>query len=179
MARSNGPSKHSRNQQRTSSRRWPRTRLCMLKGCGRHFRPRRWRQRYCSNPCWQEALAWSRWKQQQKYRATAAGKRCRNAQCRRHRQRVKIKMKEAPGSTAGLGRVISHKHFIGGSCDRPGCYEMFLHSARSPHQRFCSWGCRRAVERVGERERRWKEGRAAMIATGCPPGTTHAPQRYL
>jgi hypothetical protein len=151
----------------------------LLKGCGRHFRPRRWRQRYCSNPCWQEALAWSRWKQQQKYRATAAGKRCRNAQCRRHRQRVKIKMKEAPESTAGLGRVISHKHFIGGSCDRPGCYEMFLHSARSPHQRFCSWGCRRAVERVRERERRWKEGRAAIIATGCPPGTTHAQQRYL
>jgi hypothetical protein len=160
MALSHGPSKRSRNQQRTLSRRWPRTRLCLLKGCGRHFRPRRWRQRYCSDRCWQEALVWSRWKQQQKYRATERGKKRRNAQCRRNRQRVKIRMKDAAEATGGLARVISHKHFSGESCDRPGCYEMFQLSARSPQQRFCSRFCRRAVERVRERERRWKEGRA-------------------
>ena len=88
------------------------------------------------------------------------GKTKRNAQCRRNRQRVKIRMKDASEATGGLARVISDKHFIGNSCDRPGCYEMYQDSARSPHQRFCSWCCRRAVEQVRERERRWKERRA-------------------
>src|SRR5436853_6532675 len=41
------------------------------------------------------------------------------------------------------------------SCDRPGCYEQFL--PRSPRQKFCSKECQRAMERVWERERRWRE----------------------
>jgi len=160
MALFDGPSKRSRNQQRTSPRRWARTRLCLLKGCGQHFRPRRWRQRYCSDRCWQQALVWSRWKQQQKYRASEAGKKRRNAQCHRNRERVKHRTKNGSKAIADVARVISGKHFVGVSCDRPGCYEMFPHSARSPHQRFCCWECRRALERVRERERKWKEGRA-------------------
>lgn len=48
---------------------------------------------------------------------------------------------------------ISYDH----SCDRPGCYQMFALSKRSPLQRFCSHDCRRALERVLERERRWRE----------------------
>jgi predicted nucleic acid-binding Zn ribbon protein len=43
------------------------------------------------------------------------------------------------------------------SCDRAGCYELFCLSRRSPGQRFCGKSCRRAVERVRERERRWRE----------------------
>ena len=176
MALSHGPSKRSQNQQRTSSRRWPRTRLCLLKGCGQHFRPRRWRQRYCSDRCWQEALAWSRWKQQQKYRASEVGKKRRNAQCKRNRERVKIRMKNA---TAGLARVISGRNFIGDPCDRPGCYEMFQRSTRSPHQRFCSMGCRRAVQRVRERERRWREEPSPRKTTGFIHGTSQGGQRSL
>lgn len=47
--------------------------------------------------------------------------------------------------------------FFGATCDRPGCYERFQPTRRSPLQRFCSQECRRALERVWERERRWKK----------------------
>ena len=67
----------------------PRPRLCLLKGCEQRFRPRRARQRYCSEPCRKAARAWSRWKAQQSYRATAAGKQKRNGQSRRYRERVR------------------------------------------------------------------------------------------
>jgi hypothetical protein len=49
--------------------------------------------------------------------------------------------------------------FFDRCCDRPGCYEGFAQQRRSPLQRFCSQGCRRALERVEERERRWKQAR--------------------
>jgi hypothetical protein len=49
--------------------------------------------------------------------------------------------------------------FFDHSCDRPGCYERFVLQPRSPLQRFCSHDCRRALERVQERERRWKQPR--------------------
>lgn len=41
------------------------------------------------------------------------------------------------------------------SCDRPGCYELFMRTPRSPAQRFCEEPCRRAMERVWQREARW------------------------
>jgi len=34
-----------------------------------------------------------------------------------------------------------------------------MRQRRSPLQRFCSHACRRALERVQERERHWKEAR--------------------
>ena len=37
--------------------------------------------------------------------------------------------------------------------------EQFVRARRSPLQRFCSHTCRRALERVAERERRWKRAR--------------------
>jgi YgiT-type zinc finger domain-containing protein len=43
------------------------------------------------------------------------------------------------------------------SCERPGCYEVFVTTSRSPRQKFCSEECRRAMNRVLERERRWRE----------------------
>jgi hypothetical protein len=49
----------------------PRTRPCLLKGCERPFRPRRARQRYCSQECrramervWQRERRWRRALQQ-------------------------------------------------------------------------------------------------------------------
>jgi hypothetical protein len=53
------------------------------------------------------------------------------------------------------GRI--HENFFGNTCDRPGCYERFQPTRRSPLQRFCSHECRRALERVLDRERRWRE----------------------
>lgn len=42
------------------------------------------------------------------------------------------------------------------SCDRPGCYELFDLTRRSPAQRFCARPCRRALERIWQRESRWR-----------------------
>ena len=49
--------------------------------------------------CRKAARAWSRWKAQQSYRATAAGKQKRNGQSRRYRERVK-----EPKTTRERGR---------------------------------------------------------------------------
>ena len=40
------------------------------------------------------------------------------------------------------------------SCERPGCYQQF--KPTSPRQKFCSEECQRAMQRVLERERRWR-----------------------
>lgn len=53
------------------------------------------------------------------------------------------------GSSVSVGEGIS--------CDRPGCYDLFCPTARSPKQRFCTKSCRCAMERVCQRERRWRE----------------------
>ena len=93
-------------------RRRPRPRCCLLKGCERLFRPRHAAQRYCSSECGQAARRWSRWKAQQSYRATAAGKEKRNGQSRRYRERVKSRQQTAPEETAAKpARVISPNFF--------------------------------------------------------------------
>jgi len=133
----------------------PRTRSCLLKGCDQRFHPRQARERYCSQQCRQAARQWSRWKAQQSYRATAAGKEKRNGQNRRYRERVRKRQQPAAQEDA---RVIT-KDFFDHCCDRPGCYEGFPPQSRSPLQRFCSRACRRAMERVWQRERRWRRAR--------------------
>jgi hypothetical protein len=86
----------------------PRTRRCLLKGCEQCFCPQRAPQRYCSQQCRRAARQWSRWKAQQNYRATAAGKEKRNGQCRRYRERVRERQKAAPQEAA---RVITKDFF--------------------------------------------------------------------
>jgi predicted nucleic acid-binding Zn ribbon protein len=134
----------------------PRPRQCLLKGCERWFRPRRASERYCSPKCRQEARKWSQWKAQQKYRKTLAGREKRKGQSQRYRERVRNRSQAAPEeSPPGGARVITGKIFDH-SCDRPGCYAGFERQPRSPAQRFCSHACRRAMERVWQRERRWR-----------------------
>ena len=90
----------------------PRTRCCLLKGCERRFRPQRARQRYCSDECRRAARRWSRWKAQQSYRATAAGKEKRNGQSRRYRERVRNRQPAAPEEAVPeAARVITHNFF--------------------------------------------------------------------
>jgi hypothetical protein len=90
----------------------PRTRCCLLKGCKRRFRPRRAGQRYCSDECRRKARRWSRWKAQQSYRATAAGKERRNGQSRRYRQRVRNRPPATPGEAVPeAARVITPNFF--------------------------------------------------------------------
>lgn len=92
--------------------RCPRTRSCLLKGCDHRFRPHEARQRYCSGQCRRAARQWSRWKAQQGYRATAAGKEKRNGQSRRYRERVKNRQKPAPQNTVPeTARVITKDFF--------------------------------------------------------------------
>jgi hypothetical protein len=88
----------------------PRTRCCLLKGCERRFRPQRAGERYCSDECRRAARQWSRWKAQQSYRATAAGKERRNRQSRRYRQRVRNRQPAAP-QEADAARVITPNFF--------------------------------------------------------------------
>ena len=63
-------------------------------------------------------------------------------------------------------RGSSLRTFFDGCCDRPGCYECFVRSRRSPRQRFCSHACRRAMECVWERERRWRRRRGRVPHLG-------------
>lgn len=249
MGPAESPTSTSKNQERKRRRRRrPRARICLLKGCGRRFRPESDHAlvRYCSVGCREAAAEWSQWKARQKYRAKPSTKLKRSAESMRSRERKK-KMKKTGiepipavggsavmrvfrclcglagvfgcgwrslhqrfcpkegrlGATEGLKcrarqkqlaqepiRVhrkvswhhhkgnaksrnkrsfdtlatsawgISKKYFKVHACDRPGCYESFVYTRRSPCQRFCTKECRQALERVLARERRWQEIRS-------------------
>lgn len=90
----------------------PRTRRCLLKGCERRFRPRRAAERYCSRACRQAARKWSRWKAQQRYRATVAGREKRNGQSRRYRERVRSRIQALPEESPAEARGSSLKTFF-------------------------------------------------------------------
>jgi hypothetical protein len=109
------PTAHSENQEarrRNPVARRSRTRRCLLKGCEQRFHPRQARQRYCSARCREAARKWSQWKTQQRYRATTAGKRQRNGQSRRYRERVKSRKPPEPEAVNDPARVITTEHFF-------------------------------------------------------------------
>ncbi len=89
----------------------PRSRRCLLKGCEQRFRPRQVRQRYCSEPCRKAARVWSRWKAQEIYRVTVAGKQKRNGQSRRYRERVRSRKPPAGEAAPDAARVITKEFF--------------------------------------------------------------------
>jgi len=89
----------------------PRSRRCLLKGCGRRFHPEHVRQRYCCDECRRAAREWSEWKAQQAYRATAAGKQKRNGQSRRYRKRVKERKPPEKEAVPEAARVIPRIFF--------------------------------------------------------------------
>jgi hypothetical protein len=105
---------------RKRSVRRPRVRRCLLKGCEQRFPPRQARQRYCSEGCRKAARKWSRWKAQQRYRETAAGKEKRNGQSRRYRERLKSRPPTEKGAVEEAARVITPEDF----------FRAFLRSAR-------------------------------------------------
>jgi len=113
---------HRENQARRRRRsdRRPRARCCLLKGCEQRFEPRQLNQRFCSAECRKAARRWSRWKAQQRYRETKAGKVKRNDQSRRYRERVKSRRPAAPEADNEATRVITTEHF----------FRSFLRSAR-------------------------------------------------
>jgi len=134
----------------------PRRRRCLLKGCEEWFQPRRPQARYCSQKCRESAKRWRRWRAGQKWRKTESGRHCRRQQSCRYRQRVRER-REAPRSVTDRAREGQRPADIlkESSCSRPGCYDWFVTSPRSPGQRFCSYLCRKALRRVLQRESRW------------------------
>lgn len=90
----------------------PRTRRCLLKGCENRYRPHQARQRYCSAECRQAAQAWSRWKAQQRYRATTAGQEKRRAQCRRYRDRMRAKRQHGTRPPRGSSLQIFFRDLL-------------------------------------------------------------------
>ncbi len=108
------PTGHPENQEgrRKPLPRRPRMRCCLLKGCDERFHPQQARQRYCSEKCREAAREWSRWKAQERYRATRAGKQQRNSQSRRYRARVKSRKPPEPKAVQEAARVITTEQFF-------------------------------------------------------------------
>jgi len=140
-----------------SSGRWGRLRRCLLKGCGRLFRPSHPLSRYCSPACRQAARCWSRWRAAREYRQSEAGREQRREQARRYRAR------RAAGATAcavGAKLPCEGHHKPPGEkiscCARPGCYVLFVPCCGYVPQKFCSGLCRQALRVVRVREARWR-----------------------
>lgn len=141
-----------------------RRRRCLLKGCTHWFVPVHSRQRYCDEACQQGAAGWRRWKAARQYRATDNGKERRKEQSRRRRVRRRSERRDTTQPGGEGHRKDRLRELL--SCDRPGCYELFLRSPRSPLQRFCSFSCRKALRRVELREARALRNRRRSVLEG-------------
>lgn len=140
-------------------------RCCLLKGCGCDFKPFCARRRYCSEACQAAARRWQLWKAQRRYRSSEKGRARRQEQSRRWRVRQREKQQTAPNPPPEQACEGHHARRLGkkSSCDRPGCYEGFDRSSRSPWQRFCSAFCRAALRLVHLRSQRWQ-----AVCLTCP-----------
>ncbi len=146
-------------------------RQCHRKGCDHTFVPQRWNQRYCREPeCLQELHRWQAAKRQQRRRARAEVRQ-QHAEAqrqRRRRQRAEAGVRQAerspPAAETPAPRAWSRRrknpHDF---CDRPGCFEPRRRSRRAP-ARYCAGDCRPAVQRVQDRERKWKRRKHPVAA---------------
>ena len=150
-------------------------RRCLLKECGCGFEPSCARRRYCSEACCQAARGWQVWIAQWAYRHSEKGRAARREQCRRRRARQQEKQPPAASGpaaeTAREGHQKTARRRLGKKipCRRPGCYEGFVRSARSPWKRFCSALCREALRMVRLREQRWRD-----VCLACPLNSSEA-----
>lgn len=130
-------------------------RLCLLKGCEQTFWAVHPLARYCSSACRAAADLWRKRTANRRYRASEQGKCRRRAQACRYRKRAGERQ-AAEFSTAAAGEGYPYQKDDRDSyCQRPGCYQAFTQTARSPLQKFCSAPCRQALRRVLIRERWW------------------------
>ncbi len=145
----------------------PRRRRCLLKGCEAWFRGGHPLARYCSEACRKAARRWTQWRANRRYRRSEEGKACRCEQSRRRRKRRRQPERESPArdATEGYQEAAAAEK---SSCSRPGCYQCFPKTSRSPLQKFCSHVCRRALRRVLEREARWRRRLQCLVPS--PPG---------
>lgn len=143
--------------------RW-RPRICLRKGCGCVYQPRRWNQRYCQQAdCLREVRRWQATKRQRDYRRSQANRQ-QHAEAEARRRREK---RAALSANGGVLRVQDtaepnadrcawsrSKTIPADFCNRPGCYEPLPEGTRAP-ARYCGGDCRQAVRRVVDRERKW------------------------
>ena len=145
---------------RSSRPRRPRARVCLRKGCGRRYQPRRWNQRYCQDTeClrqlrrWQAAQRQARRRQDDAVKAEhAAAERVRRQGARRQRAGVSAQASDKP--KVGAARGHAAKIFAHPLCTRPGCYEAAPKLGRN-QAHYCGPDCGQAVRRVLDRERKW------------------------
>jgi hypothetical protein len=139
-----------------NGRRRPRARLCLRKGCGRKYTPRRWNQRYCQDAeCLRLVRRWQTAKRQAERRQDEAVK-AKHAEAQKaRRQRASSSPQPPKDPDVAAARGHAAKIFSPTPlCDRPGCYEPPRKSGRS-QAKYCCPACRQAVNRVLDRERKW------------------------
>ena len=68
----------------------------------------------------------------------------------------------------GRGAWSRSKSFSAPFCDRPGCYDAVRESCRC-QARYCSDGCRQALRRVRDRERKWLNRHTQGARSPRPP----------
>jgi hypothetical protein len=163
------PSQRCRERRLVQGVRWRfGHRICLLKGCEQFFRPPHRLSRYCSSDCQAKAFRWRMRTANRRYRASEQGKCRRRAQACRYRERCRQRANNPTAGSHSPGRTDrttparpcgeGYPHPLGAAdffCQRPGCYQTFAKTARSPLQKFCSAACRQALRRVLLRERRW------------------------
>lgn len=147
----------NRKCRRRASPRRPRARICLRKGCGHKYQPRRWNQRYCQDPeCLRQVRRWQAARRQARRRQDDAAK-AQHAKTQRARRQRAPSLPQAP-KTPEIAAARGHAAEIllpPPLCDRPGCYEPPLKSV-DQSACFCSPACRQAVRRVRDRERKWR-----------------------
>lgn len=145
------------NRRRRTSARRPRPRLCLRKGCGRQYQPRRWNQRYCQDAeCLRLVRRWLAARRQAKRRQDDAAKTEHAEKQRARRRRVPSPPQALKVPELAAARGHAAKTLLPTSlCNRPGCHEPPLKSGR--HQAcYCCPTCRQALRRVLDRERKWR-----------------------
>jgi hypothetical protein len=89
-----GPSRSARGRR-------PRARVCLRKGCGCKYQPRRWNQRYCqAAECLREVRRWQAARRQTERRADAAAQAQHADAERARRERVRSALAESASQTA-------------------------------------------------------------------------------
>jgi hypothetical protein len=163
--------------------------MCLRKGCGRKYQPRRPNQRYCQEPeCLRLLRRWQAARRQAKRRQDEAAK-AQHAQAQRARRQRAASSPQAPKAPEVVAARGHAANFFSPMplCDRPGCHEPPRKLGRN-QACYCCSACRQAVRRVLDRERKWRwrgtfQGRRARVQEyqaararrrGQPPDTGSA-----
>lgn len=151
----------------SASTRRLRPRVCLRKGCGRVYQPRRWNQRYCQDPeCLKLVRRWQN-AQRQQHRRQRVEVRQQQAAAERQRRQRRRQAQATPRAPPASdpppdgGAWSRRRKNSAPFCHRPGCYEPLPAGTRAP-TRYCSPACRHALQRVLDRERKWLRRKTAV-----------------